>query len=103
MIPRYTHDCDKCRYLGRCDYRDPWSEQWVAADLYFCEKASTHHAGTALAKGTCLARVGHEAHEYASTPLYIAERYEPPFSTHGRALYVAALAVISERRRKDTP
>ena len=93
MIPRWTHDCEGCRYLGRCDYRDPWSGRWVPPDLYHCLKAEGGLGG-----GTVLARVGHEGHEYASTPLEFAERLEPPFSTHGRALYVAALALISESR-----
>jgi hypothetical protein len=100
MIPRYTHDCERCRYLGRCDYPDPWSGAWIAADLYFCQDTSVPRTGT------CIARIGHEPDQYASAPLYIAEQYKPPFSTTGRALYVAAIGIISERRAnatKDTP
>jgi hypothetical protein len=105
MSPRYPHDCKACRFLGRIDYVDPWSGMQIEADLYHCPP---HEVASG---GSVLARVGPEDFEYASAPLNIAEHYEPPFSTTGLALYVAAVAVISKartekekaRREKETP
>jgi len=98
MTPRYEHDCTVCRFLGTTSYIDPWSGMEIDADLYFCADAEPRmHMG-----GTCLARISSEPSAYASAPLSIAETYSPPFSTLGRAVYIAALAVISEYR-KDNP
>ena len=45
--PRYTHDCDQCRFLGQIDQYD----------LYFCERAD---------EGSAIARYGNDGPEYAS-------------------------------------
>lgn len=93
MRPRFTHDCQQCRHLGGLDYFDVWSKEWIRTDMYFCEKASR--------SGSVLARYGHEGSEYASMPLYLAERLEAPFSTHGLPLYVATLIVIGDKRSRE--
>lgn len=96
MDPRYPHDCPKCRFLGTTSYVDPWSKATVDADLYFCPGGTSAHAGTVLANGTVLARVGHEDSEYASSPISLVLDRKPPFSTHGLALYFAAVIVMNE-------
>ena len=88
--PRFTHDCDACVFLGTTSYVDPFSKRWIDADLYHCP------ADTLSMGGSCIARVSDEPSEYSSAPLRIARDFKPPFSTLGRAVYIAALAVLSK-------
>lgn len=52
MKPRYTHNCDSCRFLGK----------YEEFDLYFCPRCDG---------GTCLARYGNEQDSYRSAPAVI--------------------------------
>lgn len=47
--PVYTHDCDRCQFLGHFD----------GADLYFCEQNPSIGP-------TVLARYGNAGHQYTS-------------------------------------
>jgi hypothetical protein len=47
-MPRYTHDCDACEYLG----------EHLEYDLYYCPRCDG---------GTVLARYGNDGPDYAST------------------------------------
>ena len=58
MRPRFTHDCDGCRFLG----------QFERFDLYFCQKCDG---------GSVIARYGDEGDEYASAPHFIDSPIEP--------------------------
>lgn len=54
----YTHDCDRCRYLG-------WY-LWdgTVYDLYICGDTET---------GSVVARYGHDGPEYRSFPVVVAK------------------------------
>jgi hypothetical protein len=47
-MPRYTHDCDTCQYLG----------EYEEFDLYYCPRAN---------RGSVIARYGNGGPEYASS------------------------------------
>ncbi len=49
--PRFTHDCEHCKYLGH------WSFLGTYFDLYFCKRGNDP---------TVIARYGSEGHEYTS-------------------------------------
>ncbi len=89
--PRFKHGCDACQFLGTTSYVDPFSGAWVDADLYFCPKSESDQGGTVLA------RVSDEPSHYASSPISMAKDRKAPFSTHGRALFIAWLAVQGGR------
>lgn len=52
-MPRYQHDCEKCKALGK----------FAEYDLYFCETDLGSHP-------TVIARYGDEGHEYTSGLLF---------------------------------
>lgn len=49
--PRFTHDCDQCKYLGQI-------QDDISYDLYYCPQGG-HHP-------TVLARFGNEGPDYKS-------------------------------------
>lgn len=60
-IPRFTHDCDSCVFLGR--YTNPYyalSKQHT--DLYYCVRCDG---------GSMIARYGSEGSEYMSAPIAV--------------------------------
>ena len=54
--PKFTHDCDKCKFLGSGKY------QGADADFYTCP--------TFEGRRTFIARYGDEGPEYSSCPLF---------------------------------
>lgn len=50
----FTHDCERCVYLGHHD----------GLDVYYCPVSA---AASGILGGTVVARYGNEGHEYAST------------------------------------
>ena len=68
--PRYEHDCDKCKYLGR------WNEH----DLWFCPQ------GSLGGKGSILARVSSEPADYQSIPVALLQ--DPELRTSVESVYV---------------
>lgn len=66
--PRYTHDCDKCTFLGSVTYPGPLADGTTPlrnADLYYCTNS--------IEGGTVIARESSEGSEYASVPTKILE------------------------------
>lgn len=80
MKPFYTHDCDKCHFLGNFTYNAPlWNNttELMQFDLYRC-------ATTSLGKHTIIARHGDDGPEYASMPdKLIEENLIPAVNNRG--------------------
>jgi hypothetical protein len=65
-LPYYSHDCDKCRFLGKT-----LGGRHIV-DCYVCNEA---HAKQHNRAPTLIARYGEEGHEYCSSPFnYIGPR-----------------------------
>jgi len=81
MKPRFTHDCDSCRFLGIVDINDG------RHDIYVCE--------TSLLGPTLIARFGNDGPEYCSAPYSLVTPLSNP------ALIVAQAAYDSEQGAKS--
>ena len=74
-MPRYIHDCSKCRFLGYT------IGGGIVHDLYYCD--------TVL--GTVVARYGSEGSEYYSCPVQYA-------NPRGHAELWAAKCILEEEK-----
>ncbi len=88
MKPRYTHDCDKCQWLGSITYPAPhFTEERGTyhvmrnADLYVCI-SGTSHLDTSV-----IARFSSRGSDYASSPVALMPRREPIPDMKGRLGY----------------
>ncbi len=86
-MPKFQHDCDKCKYLGSIRYLAPMAEPYPPkmkyAELYFCPAEITGP--------TVIARFGSQGPHYASTMVSILQRdlHAINQSTSGPALVAA--------------
>jgi hypothetical protein len=62
-MPKFTHDCDKCQFLG--------TEQ--GCDLYICASRMIKGLGPSI-----IARFGNDGPQYASVPWGVIEKAETP-------------------------
>lgn len=74
-MPRYQHDCSKCKPLG----------EFGEFDLYYCETEVEKHP-------TVIARYGNEGHEYNSG-LELADLNKPLGEAKRRAIKNGLLSV----------
>ena len=79
--PFYTHDCDRCHYLGSIVHRTGWTDKRpVLSDLYVCPKGE--RKVTELVEGdhvSVISRWGSEAPDYASRPIRLGENVDSDF------------------------
>lgn len=104
--PRYTHDCDHCKYLGSITFPAPHRETMVsgeekrwtetfAADLYVC----VGQPRADKSDGTIIARWASEGSHYASSDAStIREHYmRSELSTMGPALIAGYWFAVAAR------
>lgn len=82
-VPRYTHDCDGCEFLGECG----------TYDLYYCARCD---------EGTIIARASSDAPDYASTPVALLTKERREFWRQHPASWSLALLtaydIIQQRK-----
>jgi hypothetical protein len=93
FVPKYTHDCDACTFLGPYTYDAPMVEgtEEITADLWYCS--------TAAGGPTLIARFSSDGPDYGSCPINIVERDYIPRAERGEKQSTAGPAIVEAYHR----